>query len=155
MKRQLTIGGLAAVLGISLLMLNGCSDSPHKPLKRLYYGYYKDKPKSQFTIIAFDKHHPSRVAVRNNYGSLRINKNFPVQYTHDTVIIKTDGKPVKLKISGDTRRLTCANCAHKTIPKTYNVGMYQGKPFKTKVGTTAYKTITYQAKQNGGYKYLS
>lgn len=153
MKRQLTIGGLAAVLGISLLMLNGCSDSPHKPLKRLYYGYYNNKSNNQFVIIAFNPNHPRRVAVRNNVGHFKINSVFHVKYTKDSVIIKTKQSPVKLKISDDTYTLTCDNCEKDNIPKNYKVGSHNGKMFDLKTSVIAYNSIKKDAKQNGGYQY--
>ncbi len=148
MKKKLEISIVVVFIGVFALLLGGCGRS-HQPLGALYYGYYNDNDTSHFVILAFDKQHPKKVAIRMNMSGLKLNGVTSIKYKANSVIIKTTQHPMVLSISPDTYTLTCASCDNVKLPKTYKVGKNKGKAYGEKVGASAFKTITYEVKENG------
>lgn len=128
--------------------ISSCSHT-HEPLHEIYYGNFDVGSKDNFVIMAFSYKEENKVAFRTHVDGSEMNVIFPVFYTKNSVVIKTDAHKWKFTISKDNHVLSCLSCDGKSMPKKYTVGMYKGKPMLEKTAKTAFDTIEKSSKFNG------
>ena len=150
-RKHVGLLSIAAIAGLSLVLLSGCGKHQQLPLHGIYYGYYQPKNPNQFFVLAFDKDHHDHVAVRRNDGALKVDSVYNVTYGKHSIKVHTGQNTITLLVSDHGNTLTCTDCAAVNSPKTYLYAHDKGKPYPANIGDIAYKTISKNAKADGKY----